>query len=86
MKKLVLAIIFLFLCKLAFASYIFNPGTGGGPSTLTDSNGCVWQIGNTVTTGGVIASTLISCPGISTPSTCTPGHPIGLLLALTSCQ
>lgn len=81
MKKVILIIGALLLCEMAYASYIFNPGTGGGPSTLTDSNGCIWQIGSTISTGGVVSVTLLSCPAASRG--CTNGMPLGLLLSIT---
>lgn len=83
MKKLLILLALLFFCGVSEASYIFNPGSGGGgPTTLTDSNGCIWSIGSTIDTSGVVSVTLLSCPSVATPTACS-GQPIGLLMALT---
>lgn len=64
MKTILLLILSLvgLMSLTAEASHIFNPG---GSSTLTDANGCIWAIGNTIDTSGVVSTTLISCPGAS---------------------
>lgn len=80
MKKLSLILFLLLFSGFLYASYIFNPGAGSS-SFLTDANGCVWQVGNTVSTGGVVPTTLISCPQRGRP--CTSGMPLGLLMAIT---
>lgn len=71
----------VFFCKELEASYIFN--RGGGATTLIDDNGCVWRIGSTISTGGIVSVTLISCPFVPTQVRCRPGEPIGLLAAIT---
>lgn len=82
MKKLFILIALLFVCGAVYASYIFNP-TGGGPTTLTDTNGCIWRVGNTISTGGVVSVTLLSCPAAPPSPTSCHGQSIGLLLAIT---
>lgn len=79
MKRILLILIIVFLSKCIYASYIFNPG--GGSTTLTDANGCVWLIGSTIDINGIVSTTLVSCP--TTPRKCTTGMSTGLLLAVT---
>lgn len=81
MKKIVIIASLLFFSAYVYASFIYNPGTGGGPATLTDSNGCIWAIGNTISTSGAVSVTLLSCPSAGRP--CTTGMSLGLLLAIT---
>lgn len=81
MKKWLILIALLFLSGVAYSSYIFNPGTGG-PTTLTDANGCIWNIGNSIDTNGIVSTTLVSCPSRPSTGPCS-GQPVGLLLALT---
>lgn len=72
--------ILILIASKSFGSFIYNPGTGG-PTTLTDANGCVWLLGSTIDTSGVVAVTLVSCP--SQGRGCTTGMSLGLLLSIT---